>query len=102
MIPFSRPRRASPATWARIATGSEDNSARLWDASDGQTLATFLHRGAVVDARFFPDGAYVVTASYVGGVQVNPASFERFAATARKLLADAGPAAAASPVKSPV
>lgn len=74
-----------------VLTASKDMTARLWDASDGQTIATYQHRGAVVDARFFPDGAHVVTASYEGGVQVNPASFEQFAVTAKKLLADTRP-----------
>jgi WD40 repeat protein len=83
-----------------VLTASKDMSARLWDTSDGHTIATFLHRGAVVDARFFLDGTKVVTASYDGGVQVHPASFERFMASAAKLLADARLPAAASPVQS--
>ena len=61
-------------------------SACIWDVATGQKLTTFLHRGTVVDARFFPDGDYIVTASYDGGVQVNPASFDVFKAIADNSL----------------
>lgn len=69
-----------------ILTTRRDMSACIWDVSSGQKLTTFLHRGTIVDARFLPDGNYVVTASYDGGVQVNPASFEVFKAIADNLL----------------
>ena len=49
----------------RIATASDDNTARVWDAATGQPLATLAGHGSYVrSAQFSPDGKRLVTASY--------------------------------------
>ncbi len=49
---------------ARVVTGSDDNTARLWDAKTGAALATLAgHTELVKSAAFSPDGTRVVTAS---------------------------------------
>ena len=48
----------------RIVTSSEDETARIWDATTGAEIATLRgHGGAVQSAAFSPDGARIVTAS---------------------------------------
>ena len=48
----------------RIATASEDGTARIWEAGSGRVLALLAgHEGAVKSARFDADGTRVVTAS---------------------------------------
>jgi WD40 repeat protein/tRNA A-37 threonylcarbamoyl transferase component Bud32 len=47
-----------------LITGSEDNTARLWDAATGQTLGHPLaHQGMVQAVAFSPDGKVVMTGS---------------------------------------
>ena len=50
----------------RVVTASYDNTARVWDLSGPQPVATVLegHRSLVNSAAFSPDGKRVVTASY--------------------------------------
>ncbi len=49
----------------QILTASRDGTARLWDGTTGQEIATLRgHEGPVLSARFSPDGARIVTASY--------------------------------------
>jgi hypothetical protein len=54
----------SPDGW-RVVTGSQDNTARLWDLSGATPAATVLegHRRAVLSVAFSPDGRRVVTGS---------------------------------------
>ena len=48
----------------RVITGSEDTTARLWDATTGQELAVFQgHAATVVNVAFGPDGNRVLTGS---------------------------------------
>src|SRR5208283_2121137 len=48
----------------RVVTASWDNTARVWDADSGTTLASLQgHNGPVTSAAFSPDGKRVVTAS---------------------------------------
>ncbi len=47
-----------------LLTASEDNTARLWDATTGQALGKPMqHEPAVKSARFSPEGRWLVTAS---------------------------------------
>jgi WD40 repeat protein len=49
----------------RVATGSTDNTARVWDLSGPTPVATVLegHKGWVNSVMFSPDGKRVVTGS---------------------------------------
>jgi WD40 repeat protein len=48
----------------RIVTASEDNTARVWEASTGKELAQLQgHTAWVRSAAFSPDGTRIVTAS---------------------------------------
>ena len=48
----------------RVVTASEDNTARLWDATTGRAMGQPMqHDGPVVSAWFSPDSKRVVTAS---------------------------------------
>jgi hypothetical protein len=50
-----------------IVTGSQDGTAKLWNASDGTVLRTFSgHSGFVKSVTFSPDGKKVLTGSYDG------------------------------------
>ena len=54
-----------------VATGGEDNLARVWNATTGQAMTPLLpHRGYVVDAAFSPDERLVATASHDGTARV--------------------------------
>jgi len=47
-----------------VLTGSEDNTARLWDAATGKAVATLAgHTGPVTAVAFSPDGTRVLTGS---------------------------------------
>jgi WD40 repeat protein len=48
---------------ARLVSASRDNDAILWDARTGRALSVLrAHFGPVFDARFSPDGRWIVTA----------------------------------------
>ena len=47
-----------------VLTGSDDNTARLWDAASGEPLGkTMQHRHSVVAVAFSPNGKTVLTGS---------------------------------------
>jgi tRNA A-37 threonylcarbamoyl transferase component Bud32 len=49
---------------SRVVTGSDDNTAKVWDARSGAELLTLKgHTEAVYSASFSPDGSRVVTGS---------------------------------------
>src|SRR4030067_474329 len=51
-----------PHWW--VVTASSDNTARVWDAASGETVAMLQgHTGPVLSAAFSPDGKWVVTSS---------------------------------------
>ena len=49
----------------RIVTGSQDETARLWDAETGKQIGAPLvgHEGTLASAAFSPDGKRIVTGS---------------------------------------
>lgn len=49
--------------WLDPSDSPADDSARLWDGTSGQKLATLQHRGPVLSATFSPDSRFIVTAS---------------------------------------
>ena len=52
-----------------LATASFDNTAKLWQVSDGKLLQTFTgHTDAVHGIAFSPDGSHIATASYDGRI----------------------------------
>ncbi|MBI3410784.1 MAG: protein kinase [Planctomycetes bacterium] len=54
-----------------VATGGEDDSARLWDAGTGKPLSDSMETGGPVQAlAFSPDGRTLVTGSFRGGAQM--------------------------------
>lgn len=56
-----------------IATGSADNTARVWNAETGESIATlFDHKGSVLNAIFSPDGNSVFTASEDYSTRIYP------------------------------
>jgi len=48
---------------AWLATGSDDKTARIWDAATGQQLLEVGHDDAVTSVAFSPDGAWLATGS---------------------------------------
>ncbi|MGH3828947.1 MAG: CHAT domain-containing protein [Pseudonocardiaceae bacterium] len=46
-----------------LATASDDDTARVWDAGSGRQLATFTHDNVVVGVAFSPDGHWLASAS---------------------------------------
>ena len=56
---------------SRIVTGSEDRTAKVWDATTGAEVLTLKgHTGRVNSASFSPDGSRIVTASRDGTAKV--------------------------------
>jgi WD40 repeat protein len=57
----------SPTDGARIATASQDNTARVWDTTFGHELASLRgHEASVESVCFSPSGTHVLTASIDG------------------------------------
>jgi len=54
----------------RIATGSYDRTARVWDTATGQMIASMNHEDSVFDVSFSPDGQRIVTTSEDGTVRL--------------------------------
>ena len=47
----------------QLATASDDNTARLWDAATGKELQRLSHDGHCYAVTFSPDGKQLATAS---------------------------------------
>ncbi len=47
----------------RVATASEDNTARVWEAATGREVARMAHDDIVTAVAFSPDGQRLATAS---------------------------------------
>ncbi|MHC4727491.1 MAG: WD40 repeat domain-containing protein [Planctomycetota bacterium] len=55
----------------RVLTGSEDETARLWEAETGQEIRTFRgHTSYVWSVAFSPDGTRVLTGSPDGTARI--------------------------------
>lgn len=48
----------------RVLTGSDDKTARLWEAATGKPLATLPHEGEVRAVAFSPDGRTIFTGGF--------------------------------------
>ncbi len=58
----------------RLATSSEDQTVRLWDADSGQEVLTLRgHTDIVTSVAFSPDGNRLVSAGADGTVQIREA-----------------------------
>lgn len=51
-----------------LATGGDDNTARLWDTATHNEVARLLHQGPVRAVLFSPDGQTLATGSLEGEV----------------------------------
>ncbi|MCI0696828.1 hypothetical protein L0337_33090 [candidate division KSB1 bacterium] len=70
---------------ARLATVSDDKTAKVWDAASGQELLTFSgHILTVNRVAFSPDGRRLATASDDKTVRVNALIIEYLIALAQK------------------
>ena len=78
----------------RVITGSQDNTAIIWDADTGEELLTLAgHTAAVTSVAFSPDGTRVLTGSQDNSVKLWDAAtrarkFSRCPATRRKSLGE--------------
>jgi dipeptidyl aminopeptidase/acylaminoacyl peptidase len=73
----------------RIVTGSEDKTARVWDATTGRELLTFEgHKGYVLSVAFSPDGQRIVTGGGPWGEGKHPGEVNVWDAATGRLLHD--------------
>ncbi len=53
-----------------VVSGSDDHTARVWEAATGKEVAHMVHENAVNSVAFSPDGNYVISGSYDGTARV--------------------------------
>ncbi|GMU84627.1 MAG: hypothetical protein AMXMBFR47_44960 [Planctomycetota bacterium] len=71
----------------RIVTGSEDGTAKVWDAATGQELLTLAgHAGLVLSVAYSPDGTRIVTGGGPWGQGENPGDVKVWDAATGRLL----------------
>jgi len=54
----------------RLATGSHDSTARIWDVASGRKLLEVRHNGRVNAVAFSPDGTRLATGSEDGTARI--------------------------------
>jgi uncharacterized protein with WD repeat len=47
-----------------VVSGSDDNTARVWEATSGLEIARMIHDNCVLSVTFSPDGKYVVSGGF--------------------------------------
>ncbi|RJP32952.1 MAG: hypothetical protein C4547_12955 [Phycisphaerales bacterium] len=73
----------------RIVTGSEDKTARVWDAASGREMFTLEgHKGLVLSVAFSPDGQRILTGGGPWGVGKKPGEVKVWDAATGQLLRD--------------
>jgi WD40 repeat protein/tRNA A-37 threonylcarbamoyl transferase component Bud32 len=73
----------------RIVTGSEDKTAKVWDATTGQELLTLTgHKGLVLGVAFSPDGQRIVTGGGPWGEGKHPGEVKVWDAATGQFLHD--------------
>ena len=68
MLPVGHTSSVSTAVYSTdgkfIVTASWDNTAKIWDATEGKLLSDLKgHTGSLTSAQFSPNGKYIITTS---------------------------------------